>query len=102
AVAALLAASERHARAERLEIAVAANALFQDGQGSGADIVAAVDGGVVEVTREGDRLLVADRRLPGLDIVVGWTREPASTVPLLRRFTSAAERQPPALRELCA
>jgi phosphomevalonate kinase len=101
AVAALLGASGRQARAERLEIAVAAHALFQGGQGSGADVAAAVDGGVVEVVREGDRLAIADRRLPGLDLVVGWTREPASTVPLLRRFASAATEEPPALRELC-
>jgi phosphomevalonate kinase len=102
AVAALLGASGRYARADRLEIAVSAHALFQGGQGSGADVAAAVDGGIVEVLRDGDRLNVADRRLPGLELVVGWTREPASTVPLLRRFTSAAVREPAALRELCA
>src|SRR5262249_22523447 len=71
------------------------------GEGSGADIAAALHGGVVEVVRCDGRLAVQPRALPaGLELLVGWTGEPASTVPLLRRFSAAAREQPPALREL--
>jgi phosphomevalonate kinase len=83
----------------RLATALAANALFQDGRGSGADVAAAVHGGVVEVRRAGEGLLVERRSLPaGLTLVVGWTGEPAPTTPLLDRFATAA--RPPVLRDL--
>src|SRR5439155_20763026 len=58
-------------------------------------------GGVVEVVRRNARLVVAPRVLPtGLELLVGWTGEPASTVPLLRRFSAAARVQPAVLRDL--
>jgi phosphomevalonate kinase len=101
-VAVLLAAAGRFERLACLEIAVAAHALFQAGQGSGGDVAAAVHGGLVEVRREAGRLAVADRRLPpGTELVVGWTGEAASTVPLLHRFAAASGEELPALRELC-
>src|SRR5207247_1999193 len=68
---------------------------------SGADIAAAVHGGVVEVVRRDTRLAVTPRTLPtGLELLVGWTGEPASTVPLLRRFSAAARERPAVLRDL--
>ena len=81
--------------------ALAANATFQGGQGSGADIAAAVHGGVVEVRPAGERPAVVPRALPGgLRLVAGWTGEPAPTAPLLARFAEAPRAA--ALRALVA
>jgi len=86
-------------REHLLATALAANALFQEGRGSGGDVAAAVHGGVVEVRREGEGLLVERRTLPaGLTLLVGWTGEPAPTTPLLDRFATAS--RPPVLRDL--
>ncbi len=79
--------------------ALAANADFQDGLGSGADVAAAVHGGIVEVRRTSGDLVVAPCELPeGLHLVVGWSGAGASTVPLLERFATA--KSSPALSEL--
>jgi phosphomevalonate kinase len=81
--------------------ALEANALFQAGQGSGADVAASVHGGVVEVRRRPDGLAVASRTLPaGLHLVAGWTGSPAPTTPLLVRFATAPT--PRALADLSA
>jgi phosphomevalonate kinase len=73
-----------------LTTALAANASFQDGLGSGADVAASVYGGVVEVTRGGVGLQVTARQLPaGLHLVAGWTGDSAHTTPLLARFAAA-------------
>jgi phosphomevalonate kinase len=102
AVWALLAAGGA-ADADRARIALGANALFQRGRGSGADVAAAVHGGVVEVTRRGAALDVARRRLPpGVQVVVGWTGSGAPTVALLDRFAEAEARAPEATAELTA
>ncbi|HLY37844.1 MAG TPA: hypothetical protein VKU61_07400 [Candidatus Binatia bacterium] len=104
AVAAWLAVSGRRDRALTCEAAVAAHALFQEGHGSGADVAAAAHGGVIEFRRSGGRLAVTPRVLPpGLELLVGWTGEPARTDPLVKHFSSAAAtREPPALRALIA
>lgn len=74
-----------------LTAALAANACFQDGFGSGADVAASVYGGVVEVRRGSDGLHVTARQLPaGVYLVAGWTGDSAHTTPLLARFTAAA------------
>jgi len=87
AVAAFLALDRRAATDDVLRHALDANARFQSGRGSGGDVAAAVHGGVVEVRRGTGGLGVAPRRLPaGLQLVVGWTGEPAPTAPLLARF----------------
>jgi phosphomevalonate kinase len=83
--------------------ALAANARFQDGQGSGADIAAAVYGGVVAAERRKDRrhdeLTVTRHTLPdGLELVAGWTGESAATTPLVSAF--AAMPSPPVLPAL--
>jgi len=58
----------------------------------GADVAAAVHGGLVEVRRRGRELAVAARELPaGLHLVVGWSGESAATTPLLLRFVAARE-----------
>jgi phosphomevalonate kinase len=88
-------------RADLLRRARAANALFQDGQGSGADVAAAVYGGVVEVRRAAGDLAVAQRVLPaGLHLVAGWTGTSAHTPPLLARF--AASPRPAVFADLTA
>jgi phosphomevalonate kinase len=101
ATGALLAAAGEHGREAILATALAANATFQGGQGSGADIAAAVHGGVVEVRPAGERPAVVPRALPGgLRLVAGWTGEPAPTAPLLARFAEAPRAA--ALRALVA
>jgi phosphomevalonate kinase len=98
--AALLTAAGRSDRGELLDVAVTAHARLQDGRGSGADVAAAVQGGVIEVRRRTDALEVVRRVLPpGLSLLVGYTGEPAATEPLLRRFSPAAA--PATLAELC-
>src|SRR5438445_1911872 len=91
AVAAFLATAGRPTREGILERALAANALFQEGRGSGADLAAAVHGGVVEVCRQDAGLRVQSRALPrGVHLVAGWTGESAPTGLLLARFAAAA------------
>ncbi len=86
-----------------LEVALAANALFQDGRGSGADVAAAVHGGLVEATPRAGGVAVVPRRLPaGLRLLAGWTGEAAPTAPLLARFERAAARRPAVLDALGA
>src|SRR6185369_7920692 len=56
--------------------ALAANARFQDGQGSGADVAAVVYGGVVAAERRDGALAVTRHTLPdGLELLAGWTGE---------------------------
>lgn len=82
-----------------LATALRANARLQGGQGSGADVAAAIYGGLIEARREGEGLRIRARTLPaGLHLVAGWTGTSAHTPPLLARF-SAAE-PPSALAEL--
>jgi phosphomevalonate kinase len=104
AVDALFAAAGQEDPEKTSEAAVAAHALFQEGRGSGADVVASASGGVVEFRRTGGRLSVVPRALPaGLELVVGWTGEGAPTDPFVRRFASeAAIRGPAALTEVVA
>jgi len=101
AVAAFLATRGRPTREGILERALAANALFQEGRGSGADLAAAVHGGVVEVCRQDAGLRVQSRALPrGVHLVAGWTGESAPTGLLLARFAAAAAREPMSLGPL--
>lgn len=103
ATAALLAAAGRRERDDVLRTALVANALLQDGLGSGGDVAAAVLGGVVCVRRGGEGLTAAARALPaGLSVVAGWTGDAAATSPLLRRFADGAGYEAPAFRVLVA
>src|SRR5207249_9311932 len=63
AVAALLAGVGRQDRGEILQAALAAHALFQEGRGSGADVAAAVRGGVLEFRRDRGEVTVRARVL---------------------------------------
>ena len=102
AAAALLAGVGRQDRGEILQAALAAHALFQEGRGSGADVAAAVRGGVLEFRRDGGEVTVRARVLPhGLHLLVGWSGESGATDPMLRRFADGASR-PRALRDLSA
>jgi phosphomevalonate kinase len=99
AVVARLAHDGAPAPARVLAAALDANARFQDGVGSGADVAAAVHGGVIDVRRDGAGLAVSRRALPrGLHLIAGWTGEAAPTAPLVRRF--AARPMPPVMRDL--
>ena len=85
----------------QLRDALAANARFQDGQGSGADVAAAVYGGVVAAERRDGGLTVARHTLPdGLEVVAGWTGESAATTPLVAAFATMPA--PPVLGDLVA
>jgi len=98
-VAASAALAPAASPAELLERGLEANSLFQAGQGSGADVAAAVYGGVIEARRESATLAVRTRALPvGLHLVAGWTGTSAHTTPLLVRFATAPA--PAALAEL--
>jgi phosphomevalonate kinase len=100
AVAALLAGVGRQDRGDILQAALAAHALFQEGRGSGADVAAAVRGGVLEFRRDRGEVTVRARALPpGLHLLVGWSGEGRATDPMLRRFADGASR-PRALRDL--
>src|SRR5207244_5737824 len=99
--AAFLATAGRPTREGILERALAANAFFQDGRGSGADLAAAVHGGLVEVRRRDAALRVQSRALPrGVHLVAGWTGESAPTGLLLARFAAAAAHEPRSLGPL--
>jgi phosphomevalonate kinase len=100
ATAALLATAGRTEPADVCATALAANVLFQDGRGSGADVAAAVHGGVVEVRVAGREPRITRRTLPpGLHLLAGWTGTSAPTAPLLERFAATA-RRPRALAPL--
>jgi phosphomevalonate kinase len=89
------------ARAVVLVDALAANAIFQDGQGSGADVAAAVYGGVVTAEPRDGSLVVERHALPeGLHLVAGWTGTSAATMPLVSAFADMAT--PPSLADLTA
>lgn len=100
-VAAAAALSPEDPPGKILERALEANALFQGGQGSGADVAAAVHGGLVEARRGREGLAVCARALPaGLHLIAGWTGTSSHTTPLLVRFAEAPT--PPTLTDLSA
>jgi len=103
AAAAYLSARGQFTPARALDAAIAGHALLQNGLGSGADVAAAVHGGLVEVRRRGRELAVVPRELPaGLRVVVGWSGEAAATTPLLSRFVAAREHGAATLSQLGA
>jgi mevalonate kinase len=72
-------------RARLLELCTAAHRAAQGGRGSGADVAAAVHGGVLRVTRFPARLEVAPAALPrGHRLLFFPLGAPASTVSLVR------------------
>jgi phosphomevalonate kinase len=102
AAGAFLGGVGRQDRGERLDVALAAHALFQEGRGSGADVAACTRGGVIEFRRTGERATLTPRVLPpGLHLLVGWSGEGGATDPILRRFVARAG-DSGALRDLSA
>jgi phosphomevalonate kinase len=98
-VAATAALAPEASPSELLARGLEANALFQAGQGSGADVAAAVYGGLIEARRGSGPLAVHARALPaGLHLLAGWTGTSAHTTPLLVRFAAAPT--PAALADL--
>jgi phosphomevalonate kinase len=84
-----------------LDDALAANAIFQEGQGSGADVAAAVYGGIVVAEPTPAALAVARHALPdGLQVIAGWTGESAPTTPLVAAFATMSS--PPVLADLAS
>jgi mevalonate kinase len=78
-------------------VCVTAHRNFQHGQGSGVDVAAAINGGVVGVQLEGSGANICVERLSwpsGFFIVPVWSGESASTVELLSNFSSYCERNP--------
>jgi phosphomevalonate kinase len=98
-VAATAALAPEASPSELLDRGLEANALFQAGLGSGADVAAAVYGGLIEARRGSGPLAVHARALPaGLHLLAGWTGTSAHTAPLLVRFAAAPT--PAALADL--
>src|SRR5262249_30568790 len=100
-VAASAALAPAASQAELLERGLEANSLFQAGQGSGADVAAAVYGGLIEARREAAPPAGRTPALAGrLHPVAGGARTPAHTTPPLARFPAAPA--PAALAELAS
>jgi mevalonate kinase len=77
-----------------LELAVAAHRRFQGGAGSGIDVAAAVQGGVVVLDAAGP---LAPRRLAWpaqLHWLAVWTGQGASTTAMLSRLAEFRQREP--------
>lgn len=82
------------------ELADAAHRASQGGVGSGADVAAAVHGGVIRFRRPGNGPFeVAPLTLPpGLQVLVFWSGSPASTPRMIEAVRSVAERNAPLYR----
>jgi mevalonate kinase len=94
---------ERH-REQVYAIALAAHRAAQGGKGSGADVAAAVHGGLIKV--EGQKTgppSVEPLAVPaGLHLVVFWTGEAVATTKMIEGVQSFAEAEPAAYREIMA
>jgi phosphomevalonate kinase len=77
-------------------LAAAAHRAAQGGVGSGADVAAAVHGGLVQFAhpREGAPVTRGLPPLPGVQLVVFGTGEPSSTVDRVRAVAAFAARDP--------
>jgi len=74
-----------------------AHRRFQDGQGSGVDIAAAINGGVLGVRMKQSDAKLSISRLgwpDGLFLLPVWSGKSASTVELLSRFSTHRDRYP--------
>jgi phosphomevalonate kinase len=72
-----------------------AHRAFQQGAGSGVDVLTAIHGGLL-VTRVADGELAGERLTwpEGLHLVVVWTGQPASTPALIGRYRAFCEAEP--------
>ena len=91
-------------REKVLAVAHAAHLAAQGGAGSGADVAAAVDGGLIKVERRKGSEPSAESLLPpaGLHLVVFWTGESVSTKRMIEGVRKYAKAQPAAYHEIIA
>ncbi|MDH3978620.1 MAG: hypothetical protein OEU86_08900, partial [Gammaproteobacteria bacterium] len=83
--------------AELATVCHQAHRIFQEGRGSGIDVVTALHGGVVSAqsTTDAEELVVAERQWPeGLSILPVWTGVGASTTELLSRVSAFRDNNP--------
>jgi len=85
-------------------IAYAAHRAAQGGTGSGADVAAAVHGGLIKVVRRKGSEPSVESLLPpaGLHLVVFWTGQPVSTASMIEGVEKYARSDPAAYREIIA
>ena len=85
-------------------IAYAAHRAAQSGAGSGADVAAAVHGGLIKVERRKGSEPSVESLLPptGLHLVVFWTGQPVSTASMIEGVQKYARSDPAAYREIIA
>jgi phosphomevalonate kinase len=83
-------------------IALAAHRAAQGGAGSGADVAAAVHGGLIRVERQpAGAPLVESLPLPaGLHLVVFWTGQAVSTTNMIEGVQKFAKKDPNAYRQM--
>lgn len=91
-------------RAKVFSVAYAAHRAAQGGAGSGADVAAAVHGGLVKVERRKGSEPAVESLLPpsGLHLVVFWTGQPVSTASMIEGVQKYAKSAPAAYRDIIA
>jgi len=89
-------------RPQVLAIADAAHRAAQNGVGSGADVAAAVHGGLIKVERQptGAPLVEPLATPAGLHLVVFWTGQAVSTAKMIEGVKKFARRDPAAYRQM--
>ena len=89
-------------RAQVFAIADAAHRAAQGGTGSGADVAAAVHGGLIKVERQPTGAPLVEPLAPpaGLHLVVFWTGQAVSTTNMIEGVQKFARRDPTAYRQM--
>jgi mevalonate kinase len=89
-------------RPQILAIAHAAHQAAQGGVGSGADVAAAVHGGLIKVQRQPVGAPLVEPLTPpaGLHLVVFWTGQSVSTANMIEGVQKFARRDPAAYRQM--
>ncbi|HEY5284962.1 MAG TPA: hypothetical protein VIM14_19375 [Polyangia bacterium] len=89
-------------RPQIFAIADAAHRAAQGGMGSGADVAAAVHGGLIKVERQATGAPLVEPLVPptGLHLVVFWTGQAVSTTNMIQGVQKFAEREPAAYRQM--
>ena len=89
-------------RAQVFAVAHAAHQAAQGGVGSGADVAAAVHGGLIKVERQPEGAPLVEPLTPpaGLHLVVFWTGQAVSTTNMIEGVQKFARRDPAAYRQM--
>jgi mevalonate kinase len=83
------------ARALAFTLAEHAHRLTQGGRGSGADVAAAIHGGIIYYARRADAVTVRPLDLPdAVELIVFSTGTPSSTIEHVRALEAYTEKQP--------